>query len=182
VWQRYWDRRGRDFLMLGVAQDAQGSARVAPIVRERGTAFPVLVDRTGELARALNLQLVPAGAFVEDGIVRLAQRESFELGDPRVLANLEAFLAGRAVESPEEGPPIDRRALELFGQGVHAHAAGDRARALALWRAALDVDPANFLIRSQIWLEEHPDRFGADIDVDWQALQLVREGYEGPMP
>jgi hypothetical protein len=182
VWQRYWDGRGRDFLMLGVAQDAQGAERVAPVVRERGSTFPVLVDRTGELARALSLRLVPAGAFVEDGIVRLAQREGFELGDPRLLANLEAFLAGRPVEAVDDAAPIEAQALERFGEGVHAHAAGDRDRAVALWRAALEIDPANFLIRSQLWLEEHPDRFGTDIDLDWQALQLARDGYEGPMP
>ncbi len=182
MWQRYWDGRGRDFLMVGVAQDAQGAERVAPIVRERGSTFPVLVDRTGELARALSLRLVPAGALVEDGVVRLAQREGFELGDPRLVANLEAFLAGRPVEAVDDAAPIDPKALEKFGEGVHAHAAGERGRAVELWREALELDPANFLIRSQLWLEEHPGRFGTDIDLDWQALQLVREGYEGPMP
>jgi hypothetical protein len=65
---------------------------------------------------------------------------------------------------------------------VAAHADGDAQRALELWRQALALDPANFLIRSQIWALEHPERFWPAVDRDWQELQLLKEGYDGPLP
>lgn len=177
MWQRYAERRGEQVLVVGVAEDAQGAERVAPVVAARGVRFPVLLDAAGELARPFGLQMVPAGVFVEDGIVRLVQRAHFDIGDPRVRANLEAFAAGAPLELVDDEVRMNPRALDVFAEGVHARAAGDRAGALALWRQALDLDPANHLIRSQIWVEEHPERFGAEIDVAWQELQLVREGY-----
>jgi hypothetical protein len=73
-------------------------------------------------------------------------------------------------------------ALQGFADGVAAHQRGDTAEALALWREALAADPENFLIRSQIWALEHPERFWPAVDREWQEQQLMREGYEGPLP
>ncbi|MEX0816928.1 MAG: tetratricopeptide repeat protein [Gaiellales bacterium] len=73
-------------------------------------------------------------------------------------------------------------ALELFARGVALYAAGDADEALALWRDALALDPDNFVVRSQIWALEHPDRFYPAVDREWQELQLVKEGYDKPLP
>jgi hypothetical protein len=73
-------------------------------------------------------------------------------------------------------------ALDRFAAGVAAHADGDDAEALRLWREALEIDPENFLVRSQIWALEHPERFWPVVDREWQEQQLMREGYEGPLP
>jgi hypothetical protein len=54
--------------------------------------------------------------------------------------------------------------------------------ALATWREALSADPDNFLVRSQIWVAEHPERFYPAVDRAWQELQLVKEGYDKPLP
>ena len=73
-------------------------------------------------------------------------------------------------------------ALERFAAGAEAHARGDGDTALRLWHEALEIDPDNFLVRSQIWALEHPERFWPAVDRQWQEEQLVREGYEGGLP
>ncbi len=163
MWQRWWDERGRRFLMLGVAQDAQGAERVRPVVRERGVEFPVLVDRASTLAAALRFQVVPTGVFVDDGEIAYRHPDDFEAGDPRIRLALEAFLSGEPVP-----PPAREERM--------------RPAALRLWREALEIDPDNFLVRSQIWALEHPERFWPAVDRQWQEEQLMREGYEGALP
>lgn len=168
--------------MLGVAQEAHGPERVRLAVRERGVEFPVLVDRRSVLARKLGLRTVPAGFFVEDGIVRYAHKGDFDLGDPRVRRNLVAFLEGERVTSPPSAPAASPEALALFARGVDLYTRGDVEDALACWRAALELDPHNFLIRSQVWVVEHPEHFYPAVDREWQERQLLMEGYDQPLP
>ena len=182
MWQRWWWERDRSFLMIGVAQDAQGAARVEPVVRERDIEFPVLLDPASVLASQLRFQVVPTGVFVDDGAIAYRHPDDFDVGDPRVRAALDAFLAGEPVPALPHEERMDPAALELFAQGVAAHGAGDEQGALARWREALERDPGNFLIRSQIWALEHPDRFWPVVDREWQERQLLLEGYEGPLP
>jgi hypothetical protein len=63
----------------------------------------------------------------------------------------------------------------LFCQGL-------RDEAILTWRRALAIDPENFVIRSQIWVVEHPERFDPVVDCDWQEQQLLAEGYDKPLP
>jgi hypothetical protein len=182
VWQRWWDEHDRGFLMLGVAEDAQGAARVEPVVRERRVEFPVLLDPTSSLSVALRFQVVPTGVLVDDGTIAYRHPDDFDAGDPRVRAALDAFLRGEPVPAQAREERMQPAALERFAEGVAAHAAGDEDRALALWREALALDPENFLIRSQIWALEHPERFWPTVDREWQEQQLLREGYDGPLP
>jgi hypothetical protein len=169
--------------MLGVAQDAQGGTRLRPVVRERGIQFPVLVDVGSALGAALGFGIVPSGAFVDAaGIVRYKHLDDFDIGDPRVRWNLERFLAGEATESPTGGGSMAPEALELFARGAGRCSAGETEEALSLWRQALELDPDNFVIRSQIWVAERPDRFYPVVDREWQELQLLKEGYDKPLP
>jgi hypothetical protein len=46
---------------------------------------------------------------------------------------------------------------------------------VAAWRDALRLDPANFTIRKQIWVTEHPEKFFPAIDFAWQQEQLAAE-------
>ena len=49
--QRLYNRLPpRDFAMLAVSQDENGTAAVAPFVREMGLSFPVLIDREARLS------------------------------------------------------------------------------------------------------------------------------------
>jgi hypothetical protein len=169
--------------MLAVAQDVQGEERVRAIVAEHGVTFPVLVDRASLLARLLEFRVVPSGAFVDtDGLVRYRHVDDFDVADPRVRWNLERFLAGEPTEPPTQDDQMDPAALDRFAQGVELYGAGQTADALAVWRQALALDPDNFVIRSQIWAVEHPEHFYPAVDREWQELQLLKEGYDKPLP
>ena len=169
--------------MLAVAQDAAGEERVRPVVEERQVTIPVLIDRESELGRKLGFRIVPSGFFVDaEGFIRYRHPSDFDVADPRVRWNLERFLAGEKTEPTDADGPMDPRALELFAEGVSRYAAGRLGEALALWRGALLLDPDNFLIRSQIWVLEHPERFYPAVDREWQELQLLKEGYDKPLP
>jgi hypothetical protein len=183
VWQRYWDRRSRDFTIVGVAQDVGGLERVRPVIEQHDVDFPVLIDRSSELGRALRFRIVPFGAFVDaHGVLRYRHAEDFDIADPRVRFKLDEFLSGRPVEAPPAEERMAPEALELFARGVEEYSSGRRRDALATWREALAHDPDNFVIRSQIWAVEHPEHFYPTVDRDWQALQLLKEGYDKPLP
>jgi hypothetical protein len=183
VWQRTWEERGRAFRMIAVAQDVQGEAKVRPITEERGVTFPVLIDRESLLGKELEFRIVPSGFFVDaDGVIRYRHTSEFDIGDPRVRWNLERFLAGDPAEAPAEEVRMAPEALELFARGVGLYARGQADEAVGVWREALALDPDNFVIRSQIWAVEHPERFYPAVDREWQELQLLKEGYDKPLP
>lgn len=183
MWQRTWDERGRTFRIVAVAQDVQGEERVRPIVDGLEVSFPVLIDRASVLGRELGFRVVPSGFFVDaEGAVRYRHTEDFDVADPRVRWNLERFLAGEPTEPPGEDARMDPAALERFAEGASLYARGSVGEALAVWREALELDPDNFVIRSQIWAVEHPEHFWPAVDREWQELQLLREGYGKPLP
>ena len=183
MWQRTWEERDRSFRMLAVAQDVQGEERVRPVAEALGIAFPVLVDRASTLARSLAFRIVPTGFLVDaEGIIRYRHVNDFDVGDPRVRWNLDRFLEGEPTEPHDVDARMSPEALERFAEGVSLYESGDAPGALRVWREALSRDPDNFLIRSQIWVLEHPERFYPLVDRAWQELQLLREGYDKPLP
>ena len=182
MWQELWENRGRRFLMLGIAQEARGPERVREIAAQYRIDFPVLVDRESVLARELGFGVVPSGFLVEDGAIRYSHTDEFDVGDPRVRRNVIRFLDGKPVISAATNEPASRAALELFASGVRFYEQGDPAAAVSIWRRALEIDPANFLVRSQIWVVEHPAHFYPVVDRAWQERQLMKEGYDQPLP
>ena len=183
MWQRYWHARRTEFRLLGVAQDVQGERAVRPVVEASGAAFPILVDRKSELGRLLGFRIVPTGVFVDAaGVVRYRHNDDFDIADPRDRHNLERFLAGEPVEAVDKAEPMAPQALELFARGVDEFDCGRQAGAIRSWRRALEVDPDNFVIRSQIWALQHPEHFYPAVDRHWQEQQLLKEGYDKPLP
>jgi len=169
--------------MVAVAQDAAGAERVLPVIENRGVEFPVLIDRASFFGRELGFRTVPSGFFVDaEGIIRYRHVNDFDIADPRVRWNLERFLAREETEGADGSEGMDPDALELFARGVDCYRAGAIDEAVAIWREALGLDPDNFLIRSQIWAAEHPEHFYPAVDREWQELQLLREGYDKPLP
>jgi tetratricopeptide (TPR) repeat protein len=153
------------------------------MIEERHVSFPVLVDRASDLGRVLGFRIVPSGFFVDsEGIVRYRHVDDFDVADPRVRWNLERFLAGEPTEPPDSEGTMDPGALERFAEGVALYADGQEEEAIEVWRAALELDPDNFVIRSQIWTAEHPEHFWPAVDREWQEFQLLREGYDKPLP
>jgi hypothetical protein len=183
VWQRYWEDRRFGFLMLGVAQDVRGEEAVRPVVEAYGVTFPVLLDRDSSLGKLLGFRIVPTGFFVDPGgILQYRHNSDFDVGDSRDRQNLERFLTGEVVETVESEEKMEPAALELFARGVEQFGDGRQDEALLTWRRALQIDPENFVIRSQIWAVEHPERFYPVVDRKWQEQQLAREGYDKPLP
>lgn len=172
--------------MVGVAQDVQGAARVLPVVAASGITYPVLIDPDSRLAAAFGFQITPAGVFLsEDGAVRYihgSAEHQFDVADPRIRANLERHLSGLAPVILAQETRFRTGALEVFARGAELYATGDTPAAVRAWRAALDLDPDNFLIRSQIWAAEHPERFWPAVDREWQQARLELEGYDKPLP
>lgn len=169
--------------MLGVAQDVQGEVAVRPVVEQRGVTFPVLLDRESLLGRLLGFRIVPSGFFADAaGVLRYRHTADFDLADARVRQNLERFLGGEPVEPVDDEQRMVPGALELFARGVTMFGQGRRDEALATWREALRIDSDNFVIRSQIWAVEHPEHFYPVVDRAWQEQQLIKEGYDGPLP
>jgi hypothetical protein len=172
--------------MVGVAQDAQGAARVRPIVLATQATFPVLIDRASTLAGLFGFQVTPAGVFLDAAAnvsyVHGSAVNQFDVADPRVRLNLEVRMASGAPQPIDDDVRVGSEALEIFAEGVASLAAGDATAALETWRRALALDPDNFLIRSQIWAVENPERFWPAVDREWQAAQLLREGYDKPLP
>jgi hypothetical protein len=170
--------------MIAVAQDARGEELVGPVVQDRSIGFPVLIDRRSHLARIIGFRIVPSGVFIDsEGMVRYRHTDDFDFGDPRLRVNLDRFLAGGEVKPIlDREERMDPRALELFAQGVSLYAAGRERNAVSMWRRALELDPDNFVIRSQIWTVEHPEHFYPAVDRSWQVSQLLKEGYDKPLP
>lgn len=52
---------------------------------------------------------------------------------------------------------------------------GRRQQALGSLRIALKLKPSDYLIRKQIWVIEHPEKFYPEIDWSWQREQMARE-------
>ena len=172
--------------MIGVAQDAQGETRVRPVVEAAAIEFPVLIDQASRLAADFGFQVTPAGVFLDaTGTVRYVHGsplQQFDVIDPRVQLNLDEFLGGAAPRAIEHEPGFRPEVRSAFATGAKQIAEGDAEAAVKTWREALDLDPDNFLIRSQIWAAENPDRFWPAVDREWQQAQLVREGYDKPLP
>ncbi len=65
---------------------------------------------------------------------------------------------------------------------AHSHeirrSPGWREEAIKEWKAALRLDPENFVIRKQIWVALYPEKFHPTIDFEWQKGQLERERQE----
>ena len=78
------------------------------------------------------------------------------------------YLERAAALSPKSSPAH-------FSLGSAQLALGNREAAAASLKLALRYDRANFVIRKQIWMIEHPDRFFPEIDWDWQRAQLAKE-------
>ncbi len=101
--------------------------------------------------------------------------------DAVVLLNLGKLLL-RTHRAREAVGPLTNAAAALpdssaarFSLGSALLAIGKRDEALLRLREALRLDRENFLIRKQIWLIEHPEKFHPEIDWDWQRAQLRKE-------
>jgi len=142
-----------------------------------------MIDEQGILSRRFDVKVVPNGVLLDEaGTIRWAKFGGFSIDNPEDVAVVERFLAGEDLEpSPQRDPPYVLGPLERelvatkLRLGRVLLDAGRTAEAVAAWREALRLDPENFLIRKQIWVAEHPERFFPTIDFPWQQEQLAAE-------
>ncbi len=168
---------------MSVAVEHSGPEAARRIVEAAGVTFPTIVDEQGALSRLLDFKVVPNGVLLdEEGTIRWAKFGGFSIDNPDDIAVVERFLAGHEPDaSPVQAVPYALGALEqeLVATKLHLGRvlldAGRTAEATAAWRAALRLDPANFTIRKQIWVAEHPEKFFPTIDFAWQQEQLAAE-------
>ncbi len=147
------------------------------------TTFPTLVDEQGITSTLFGFKVVPNGLLVdEEGIIRYARFGGFSIDSAEDVAAVERFLeGGEPGESPEgEGgytlEPLERELVATkLRLGRLLDSLGRRDEAVTEWRAALSLDPQNFVIRKQIWAAQHPERFHPVIDWQWQKEQLEQE-------
>lgn len=167
--------------------DAAGPEQAAKFYQQAGVSFARGVDRADALWDTMGFQVVPNGVFLDEaGIVRYAKFGGFEARSATDVAEIERLLA--APPAPAAAAAVARETLAAsdvaasarhwFRLGIQALEKGDKGdkeAAAGHWRKALALDPANFVIRKQIWALEHPEQFYPKINFDWQREQLALE-------
>ncbi len=159
-----------------------GGAEAVRIWTERaGLTFPTLLDPENRLGALFGFKAIPNGILLDPaGNIRYTRFGGFDVAHAEDLSAVEAALAASPppTVSKPEAAQIDQpaaQAARLLREGVAQMEAGHRAAGLLALRAALRLDPANFVIRKQLWRADHPERFGEVIDSDWQRTQLAQE-------
>ena len=147
-----------------------------PWVEKARAAYPTWVDAKNALGEAFGYTAIPVGIMVRPGGTVAGVKVPFSVDDESDRRAVEVFARGGVPEietsSRLDGLPA---AIESFAGGVSAYGGGDKQGAIRRWREALAEDPANHLIRKQIWAVQNPDRFYPEIDWDWQMQVLAQE-------
>ena len=195
VWQAFYAaHQHKGFELLSIAVDALGPSVVTPWTERANAAYTTVVDQENLLAGAFGFKAVPNGLLVDaGGILRFKQFGGFDIRKAENRKQVEDFIAGSfaSVSSTSEGiSPVIAPSSGLswqkhFQSGVRLLVTGDQQQAAGELRQALLLDPSNFLVRKQLWLTLHPDKFGEQIDLEWQKGQMEREskiGYEQANP
>jgi tetratricopeptide (TPR) repeat protein len=183
-WQRFAQHhRSASFDLVSIAVEHAGATAARDYVEAAGLEFPTLIDDHGALARHFAFKVVPNGLLIDSaGIVRYAKFGGFSIDNPDDVAVVEQFATGSEPgPSPDASPayalgPLEHELIETKLRLGRLLAEADRRdEAIAAWRDALRLDPANFLIRKQIWVAEYPEKFFPTIDFAWQQEQLQAE-------
>ena len=150
---------------------------------QASATFPTLVDEQSVTSTLFGFKVVPNGVLVDaEGIIRYAKFGGFSIDNADDVDVVERFLEGG---EPGPSPAGDGDyTLEPLQQELVAtklrlgrllDSLGRHDEAVTEWRAALHLDPQNFVIRKQIWAAQHPEKFHPAIDSQWQKEQLEQE-------
>lgn len=168
-----------------MAVEVQGAEAARPWLERAGATFPTVVDSANVLGEALGYKVIPNGILVDaSGTVRFQKFGGFSVANAADVEAVERLLAesaahgaaasGTAAALARTAPHAGQRVTALE-RGLELLRSGDPEGALAAWREALAADPDNYVIRKQVWVVEHPERFYPTIDWAWQKEQLARE-------
>lgn len=161
--------------------DAQGSDLPRRYAQTAGATYKILLDEEGLLASLYGFRAIPNGWVIDsDGVIRFQQIGGFDIGKPEVKDTLEKILKGGAPSEPRPVSGMPRReGLLAFQEGVRLLRRGRKRAAVEAWLQAAETDPANLLVRKQIWHLLYPERFEPQVDTAWQRAQLEREARLG---
>ncbi|MBI2933069.1 MAG: TlpA family protein disulfide reductase [Planctomycetes bacterium] len=169
--QAFAERQRDRIQVVTIAFDVQGPDHPMRYLRAARFSFAALIDASCELSRLWGVTSIPfAVAADADAIIRLVTDES----PPSFLEQVPAALAKKADKVPPERkithPQPD---FEILLQScTNLLGRGRKEEALVALQQAMALDPANDLVRKQMWAVAHPERFyqGA-IDLAWQKAQ-----------
>ena len=133
-----------------------------PALPATGIATPSVALSAAELEeRAKN--------HADDPLARLAWGRHLLRTDKadKAFAHLE-FAAGG----------LPKSASAQFALATCRLALDQRTEAAVDLKRALALDPENYVVRKQIWMLEHPEKFHPEIDWGWQREQLAKERKE----
>ncbi|MDC3414540.1 thioredoxin family protein [Aquibacillus sp. 3ASR75-286] len=177
----YEQNKDKNFEILSVAVDGQGPDVVKPYVE--GTTFPTVVDTDNKLVNMFRFKVVPNGIFVdENGTIRMI-KEGFKVDNSDHVKAVEQLI-NKEVEKVEfDDAPVRSAESDLqlqlaqtkFKLGMEYAKHGKNEEALKELDDAILLDPDNFTIRKQRWYIRYPEKFGSEIDFDWQKGQLAKE-------
>jgi hypothetical protein len=158
--------------------DAEGPDLARRYARAAGATFPVLLDQEGLLSSLYRFRGIPNGWVIdENGVIRFRQLGGFDIRKPETAEAIEqtlnSIIPSPAAAQPHEEPRPD--ALKAFQEGVQLLRLENKRAAVEAWLRAAEADPANFLVRKQIWHLLHPERFEPEVDFAWQRAQVERE-------
>ena len=171
---------------MSIALEHTGAEAATPYVEQANTTFPTLVDEQGVTSTLFGFKVVPNGVLVdEQGIIRYARFGRFSIDNAEDVAVVERFLEGSEPGKSPAGEggyslePLQREWVATkLRLGRLLDSLGRHDEAVTEWRAALHLDPQNFVIRKQIWAAQHPEKFHPTIDLQWQKGQLEQERRE----
>jgi tetratricopeptide (TPR) repeat protein len=131
---------------------ASAPSAAGPSLPQRAWDVETLLLETTAAPEAPDLWLALAELHARDG------------DDPAALAAYDRA----AALAPDSSPAH-------FGRGTTLARLGRPTEAERAWVEALRCDPANFVVRKQIWAHRHPEKFWPEIDGEWQREEMARE-------
>lgn len=149
----------------------------------KGCTYPVLVDRDNLTGAYFGIKFVPYAVALNPDLTVAAGPFRAHIDEPDFREQCRVWASeGRVPQEWREplGRPLEareRKALEYLAQGRRALTDGHRERASELLQRGYRLDPENWLIRKQMWVLEHPEKFYSDEkpDRDWQQRRMIEE-------
>jgi hypothetical protein len=167
--------------VLSVAMDAQGAERARPYVDKARATFVTVVDEENMLGQLYGFRAIPNGFLIdEQGVVRYKKLGGFDVRKAETSSVVQRWAAGSDLSESAVGHDTQSgselsESNALLRQGLELYRKGDVAEAIALWRKGVELDPANYILRKQVWAVENPDKFySGDIDYIWQKEQTEK--------
>ncbi len=161
--------------------DAQGPELTRRYARAAGATYPVLLDQEGLLSSLYGFRGIPNGWIIDgNGVIRLRHLGGFDIRKPETAEAIEQVVSGSISSRGGHVPETPRgEATAAFQEGVRLLHQVRTREALEAWLRAAEGDPANFLVRKQIWHLLYPKKFEPEVDFTWQRAQLEREARLG---